>query len=172
MKKHLRDLSLIAFFPALMAVTSPLYLPLGGLPNITFQTFFVFLCGLILGAKKGFISILIYIVLGTIGIPVFSGLQGGIGILFSYSGGFLIGFLFAVVFLGIMPNKYKHRSMTLFLVLLLANMVIYLIGSIYLSYLTKSAYFPVLFSNYIYLPGDFIKILIVIVVYKRIKLYR
>ena len=82
----------IALFAAIIAVCSWIQIPMT--VPFTMQTFAVFCALATLGGKGGTISILIYIVLGAVGVPVFAGFTGGIGILFGTTGGYIIGFLF------------------------------------------------------------------------------
>jgi len=172
MRKHIKELTLVGIFPALMAATAGFYIPLGTLPNITFQTFFVFLAGLLLGSKKGSLSIIIYILLGAIGLPVFSGFQGGIGVLFGYSGGFILSFVPATFFVGILKEKLPKENLNfigLITILLVGNIIIYLGGSIYLSILTKTTFYLIITSFFIYIPGDLVKIVGSILIYQRLK---
>lgn len=81
-----------AIFAALLAVCAWLCIPLGDVV-ITVQTFGVFLALSLLGGKWGTLSIAIYLLLGAVGLPVFSGFRGGIGSLLGVTGGFLWGFL-------------------------------------------------------------------------------
>ena len=90
----------IALFTAIIAVCSWIQIPL--VVPFTLQTFGVFCALAILGGKSGTISVLLYIVLGTIGVPVFAGFSGGIGTLLGMTGGYIIGFLFsALIYWGI-----------------------------------------------------------------------
>jgi biotin transport system substrate-specific component len=93
--KKAKDISLIALFSAIIVICSLITIP-SAIP-FTLQTFAIFLCLNILGAKKGIISILIYIFLGVIGLPVFSGFNGGIGALLNVTGGYIIGFIFSAL---------------------------------------------------------------------------
>ena len=79
----------IALFAAIIAVCSWIQIPMT--VPFTMQTFAVFCALTTLGGKGGTISILIYIVLGAVGVPVFAGFTGGIGILFGTTGGYIIG---------------------------------------------------------------------------------
>lgn len=171
MKKHIKDLTLVGIFPALMGATSGFYIPLGTLPSITFQTFFVFLAGLLLGSKKGSLSIIIYVFIGAIGIPVFSGFQGGLGVLFGYSGGFILSFIPAAFIVGFLKEKLpssNHNFVGFLMILLIGNVVIYLGGSIYLAILTKTSFYIIISSFLIYTPGDLIKIVASILIYQRL----
>lgn len=92
---NISDLTIIALFTAVMAVCSWISVP--ATVPFTLQTFGVFLtCGL-LGGKRGTITVIIYLLLGAIGIPVFSGFTGGIGHLLGPTGGYIIGFLFSAL---------------------------------------------------------------------------
>lgn len=96
----LNKLILTAMITALVAVLSPIAIPMPiGIP-VTLQTFCVSFAGFFLGYKLGVVSILIYILLGAIGLPVFSGYNGGLGVLTSYTGGFIFGFIFLALFSG------------------------------------------------------------------------
>lgn len=84
---------LVALFAALLAVLSQLSVPLPSGVPVTLQTFAVALCGFALGAKLGTLSVAVYLLLGAVGLPVFSGFVGGIGVFLGVTGGFLWGFL-------------------------------------------------------------------------------
>lgn len=88
----IRKMVLCSLFASLMAICSWIALPMGGIV-FTLQTFAVFLSLGILGGKWGTVSILLYLALGTAGLPVFSGFRGGIGVLLGVTGGYLWGFL-------------------------------------------------------------------------------
>ena len=85
-------MTLSSLFSALLAVCAWICIPLSDI-GITLQTFGVFLALLLLGGKWGTVSILIYLLLGAVGLPVFSGFRGGFGALLGVTGGFLWGFL-------------------------------------------------------------------------------
>lgn len=88
----IRHLTHAGLFAALLAICAWICIPVGDLP-ITLQTCGVFLALLCLGGKWGTLSILIYLLLGAVGLPVFSAFQGGFGVLLGPTGGFLRGFL-------------------------------------------------------------------------------
>ena len=82
-------MALCAAFTAVMAqISIPMSL---GVPT-TMQTFAVMLAGMVLGSRRGFVSVLVYALLGIAGIPVFAKLSGGLGILFGPTGGFILSF--------------------------------------------------------------------------------
>ena len=86
-----RDMTLCAIFTAIIAVCSQIAVPMT--VPFTMQTFAIFCSLAILGGKRGTISILLYVILGTIGIPVFAEFTGGFGIVLGTTGGYIIGFV-------------------------------------------------------------------------------
>lgn len=86
------DLTYMAVGAALIAVCSWISIP--STVPFTLQTFAVFCVLSLLGGKRGTVSIVIYILLGAVGMPVFAGFTGGIGILLGTTGGYIIGFIF------------------------------------------------------------------------------
>lgn len=97
----------VGMFAAVLSVLSILTVPMPSGVPLTLQTFAVALCGYVLGAKRGGTTVLIYIVLGAVGVPVFSGMHGGISWLVSYTGGFLWGFVLLTVMCGISMTNRK-----------------------------------------------------------------
>lgn len=87
-----RNMALCALFAALLALSAWLSIPAGEIA-FTLQTFGVALTLSLLGGKWGSLSILVYLLLGAVGLPVFSGFQGGIGTLLNVTGGYIFGFL-------------------------------------------------------------------------------
>lgn len=85
-------MTLCGLFAALLAVCAWICIPISDI-GITLQTFGIFLALLLLGGKGGTLSILIYLLLGAVGLPVFGGFRSGFGALLGVSGGFLWGFL-------------------------------------------------------------------------------
>jgi biotin transport system substrate-specific component len=97
-----RDLSLIALFAALTAVCAQLSLTVPFLTSVPFslQVFAVLVAGAILGARRGFLSQLVYILLGGAGVPVFANLHGGMQVLLGPTGGYLWAFPLAALVTG------------------------------------------------------------------------
>ncbi|MBR4017555.1 MAG: biotin transporter BioY [Oscillospiraceae bacterium] len=105
---QVKNMALCGMFSALLAVCAWLAFPLGDVA-ITLQTFGVFLCLGVLGGKRGTIAIFVYLLLGAIGLPVFSGFRGGIGALMGVTGGYLTGFLFSGLVYWLLTHLFpKH----------------------------------------------------------------
>ncbi|MBE6815298.1 MAG: biotin transporter BioY [Ruminococcaceae bacterium] len=106
--RKIKDIVLISLFSAIIVVCSFITIP-SAIP-FTLQTFAVFLCLNILGAKKGIISILIYIFIGVVGLPVFSGFNGGIGALLNVTGGYIVGFIFSALIFWVITSVFNKKS--------------------------------------------------------------
>ncbi len=135
-KLTVRDICMIGMFTALIVVFSWITIPMPlGVP-ITFQTFIIPLTGIILGPKKGTTSVLIYILLGVIGLPVFAGFKGGLGVLFGQTGGFIWGFLFMAFFAGLGANK--DCIWALIIGLLIGIIIDYALGMVQFMFVSGS----------------------------------
>lgn len=88
----LRDMCHVGIFTAICAVLAQISIPMPlGVP-MTLQTFGIILAGVVLGPKKGCLVAVLYLLLGMVGVPVFAGFTGGIGVLFGKTGGFILTF--------------------------------------------------------------------------------
>ncbi|AGT08086.1 biotin transporter BioY [Paracoccus aminophilus] len=104
-----RSLAHIALFAALIAVLGlmPRIDLISGVP-ITLQTFGVMLAGTVLGAKRGFLAVLLFVVLGLIGLPIFSGGRGGLGVLAGPTVGYIIGFPITAFVAGWITERWRN----------------------------------------------------------------
>ncbi len=131
-----RDLVLCSLFVALVIVGTFIRIPIPVLP-FTLQLLFTMLAGLLLGPKLGATSVIIYIILGLIGIPVFTE-GGGIGYIFKPTFGYIVGFAVGAYATGKIANKGKNPSMRR---LLIANFIglfiVYAFGMIYYYIISK-----------------------------------
>ena len=129
-----KDLCFLALFVAVIAVMSQLAIPLPFVP-ITLQTFAVALAGVILGAKKGALALLIYLALGALGLPVFSGFRGGFQAIAGPTGGYLFSFPTVAFIVGVTADKNKKSLLALGLTLgCIINLTA---GSLWLAYSNK-----------------------------------
>ena len=95
-----REVAYIALGIALITVCAWISIPLGPIP-VTLQTFAVPFLGAVLGWKRGLASVVIYFLMGLVGIPVFAGFRAGVAVLFGATGGYLPGFLVDVILVGV-----------------------------------------------------------------------
>lgn len=124
----IKDIVFIGISAALIAVCSWISIPLPTVP-ITLQTMGICLIAGLLGLKKGTLATVIYIALGAIGVPVFSGFTGGVGIILGQTGGYIIGFVFTALIVGFASDKFKGRLLPLILSMVIGILVCYAFGT-------------------------------------------
>ncbi len=122
-----RTVTEVALSVAILSVSGMITLPFFAIP-FTLQSFAVLTVLGLLGAKKGGTALFLYLLLGGLGLPVFSGFTGGFGILFGPTGGFLFGFLFAI------PAFMLLKGKTL-LPMILSVILYYIMGSLWYYFL-------------------------------------
>ena len=170
-KLSTRQMTLVAMFTGLTTVGAFISIPLGEVP-ITLQTLFVILSGLILGPKLGALSQIVYIFLGLVGVPIFAEFTGGVQAIMKPSFGFIIGFIFAAYIVGkIAHSGEKVSSKNIWIASLVGIIVIYLFGLPYMYYILNIVMAKGLSFNtimkigcLIFLPGDFLKLIVASVV--------
>ena len=145
---------------AVTCILGPLSLPLPFSPvPITLTNFAVFLSIYILGMKYGTISLLIYLALGTIGLPVFSSFSGGLGKLAGPTGGYLFGFIFLALIHGFFMLRFHKKTFASIIGMTLGMIACYLFGTIWLALHMSLTFKAALMIGVIpYLPGDAVKI--------------
>lgn len=117
----LRDLALVVVFAALISVCAILpAIKTGGLVPITLQTFGVLLAGAVLGPKRGFLAVVLYLLVGAVGLPVFSGGAAGPGVLVGPTAGYLLGFPLAAALCGFLVSRIRTATPWLHVTLVFA----------------------------------------------------
>ena len=126
-KTNVREMALIAVMAAVTCVLGPLSVPIGVVP-ISFTNLAVYLAIYVLGCKRGTISYIVYLLIGLVGVPVFSSFTGGVGKLFGPTGGYLIGFIFMALICGWFIDKFDCKLVPSFVGMVLGTIVCYEIG--------------------------------------------
>lgn len=121
------DIVYVGIFAAMIAVCSWISIPLA--VPITLQTMGVCICSGFLGAKRGVLCIFVYIMLGVIGLPVFSGFSSGIGQLLGPTGGYIIGFIFTALIVGCVSSFISKKAWVLFISMIIGIAVLYVFGT-------------------------------------------
>lgn len=121
------DMVYIAIFAVLMAICSWISIPMA--VPFTLQTFGVFVAVGILGGKRGTLSVLVYILLGAVGIPVFAGFQGGISVLLNTTGGYIIGFLFSALAMWGIEHVFGRKAVVQIISMLVGLVICYTFGT-------------------------------------------
>ena len=171
MKLSTRDLVLCAFCAAVTCILAPISVPLAGEVPISLATFAVLLSGILLGGRLGAMSQLIYVLLGSVGVPVFAGWTGGIGITLGMTGGYIIGYIPMAFIAGFLYFRFGRNSSgfmkyaAMFISMFIATAVLYLIGTAWFIAQTKMTLAASMAACVIpFLPGDLIKIIAVMLV--------
>jgi biotin transport system substrate-specific component len=157
------DLAQVALFAALTVALGVIFLPLPFTPvPITGQSLGPMLAGSILGARKGFLSQAVFLLLVAIGLPVLAGGRGGLGVLLGPSGGYIVGFALAAFAIGWLVERLPRGRLS-FPLLLLVNVVggiglIHLPGVLWLGVVTGLSAAESAFLGIVtFLPGDTLK---------------
>ncbi|WP_170068869.1 biotin transporter BioY [Alkalibacterium olivapovliticus] len=167
------DLTQIALSTALLAVASIVVLPIGVIP-ITLQVFFFLFIPALLGPVKGLMTIILYIIMGLIGLPVFAGGSGGIGSILSPSFGYIIGALIVawIVGRGLLNQRSKLQTLGIMSMGLGALYVIgmtyqYMIMTYFLQ--TPISFMSIMSVNFsVFLPIDMLKMILAVGLYGRL----
>lgn len=169
------DLVYISLAAALMAICSWISVPL--VVPVTLQTFAVFTVAGILGLKRGTWAVLVYILLGALNIPVFTGFRGGFGILLGSTGGYIIGFIFLALVIGLITKFFGKKMPVLVLAMIAGLLVCYMFGTVWFMYVYTSnsgavgLYTVLSWCVIPFLIPDAIKIVLAVIVVNRVSKY-
>ena len=132
LRQHLATMVRTAMFTALITICSQITIPMPPpLVPFTLQTLAVFLAGSFLGCKRSVLCVMIYLLLGMCGLPVFSQFRGGIGVLMGPTGGYIIGFLAIAFLVGLFQDKFGNRIWSMALSMTIGLFVCYLFGTVW-----------------------------------------
>lgn len=101
------DMAYTAIFAVLIAICSWISIPT--VIPFTLQTFAIFLAVAVLGGRRGTLAVVVYVLLGAAGLPVFSGFRGGIGVLLNTTGGYIVGFIFAGLVMWLVERLFGRK---------------------------------------------------------------
>lgn len=128
MKISVKNITLTALMAAFLCVSAPVTIPVGPIP-LSAANFVIMLCSVLLGAKRGVAAVALYILIGALGIPVFSGFSGGIGKILEPTGGFIIGYLSLSLIIGALSQKFGEKKWSYPLSMVFGTAVLYIIGT-------------------------------------------
>jgi biotin transport system substrate-specific component len=168
-----RDMAQVAVFAALIAalgLAGAITVGFSGVP-ITLQTLGVILAGAVLGPRKGVIAVAVFIALTLIGLPLLSGGRTGLTALAGPSAGYLVGWIPAVFVIGLLTVRILPKYPVV--LGLLANaiggiVVVYIFGTIGLLLRTDLSVWAAVSTNFAFVPGDLVKVVIATVVAKSV----
>lgn len=124
-----RDMAYVAIFAVTIAICSWISIPTT--VPFTLQTFAVFLAVGVLGGRRGTFAVLVYILLGAVGLPVFAGFSGGLGALLGTTGGYIIGFFFSALLYWAMTKVLGEKTPVMVVAMVLGLIVCYAFGTVW-----------------------------------------
>jgi len=140
----------MALMSAVLCVISPFTIPVPASPvPLSLALFGVYLSAMLLGVKKGTLSVLIYLLLGSVGLPVFSGFSGGIGMLAGPTGGYLIGYVLCATLVGGLANRetfgkgkclFRRKFVRLVFAMVMGTLACYLFGTVWFMLIMEGTY--------------------------------
>jgi Uncharacterized conserved protein len=179
MNTKTKEITLIGLMAAVTCIAGPLSLPLPFSPvPISLTNLAVYFSVYILGMKRGTVSYLVYLLIGLVGVPVFSAFTGGPAKLFGPTGGYLIGFLFMALISGYCVDRWNGRIAASFIGMISGTVVCYFLGTTWLAFQmslgsnqTFVTMFPAAFAAGVlpFIVGDLIKIILSLLIGSQVR---
>lgn len=168
-----KDLTKIALMTAIICILAPISIPIPISPvALTLCTFALYLSAYILTPKQAIAATALYLLIGSIGVPVFSGYTSGFAKFAGPGGGYLIGYLFLVAISSYFVRKFPNSVALQIGGTFLATIITYAIGTFWLAKITNASFFATLpIGAFIFLPLDIVKITITCVVGRKVQRY-
>ena len=167
-----KKIAIVSMMTAVMCILGPLSVPLPftAVP-ISFTNLVIYIMCYILSCKLATTSYLLYLAIGMIGIPVFSGFSGGLGKLLGPTGGYLIGFILTTLISSYFIQKWKSNIFYHVIGMILGTVACYLLGTAWLAYQGNMTFWAACLAGVIpFLIGDAIKIIVGVLVGKGVQL--
>ena len=157
----IRDLVITALMAAVICVLAPISLPIGPVP-VSLSTLAIYFVVYIVGTRRAFTAVLVYILLGMAGLPVFSGWSGGVQKMAGPTGGYIVGYLPMVIVMGLYIDRHRKNRIGCILVSAAATAVLYVVGTVwFLQVMTDTTLAAALSMCVLpFIPGDLAKIII------------
>ena len=127
-----KNIVTVALLAAVMCVLSPFSIPIGPIP-ITFATFALYLIATVKNARIGLCAVIVYLALGAVGVPVFSGFTGGFHKIAGATGGFLIGYIPGTYVIGKLVDKFDSKKLIFPAAMTLGTIIWYTLGAVWYS---------------------------------------
>lgn len=168
-----KNVALIAMMTAIIIVLGFVPpIPLGFIPiPLVLQNMGIMLAGAVLGSKRGFLSVIIFLLLVAVGLPLMTGGRGGVAVFVGATAGYIYAYPFAAALIGHGLKKFSHSNLWLELLIVWVVGVIFIdiLGAIGLTAIAHMPFIKALISNLVFIPGDTIKALVVVLIYRRLK---
>ncbi len=167
----IKNITRIALMGAVISIAAPIAIPIPISPvALTLGTFALYLAIFILDAKEAFCSTLLYLFLGAVGIPVFSGYTAGIAKFVSPSGGYLVGYLLLVGIGSYFVKRYENQFTMQLVGCFIGTIAMYIIGAGWLAHTIGASFVATIPSGIlIFLPLDIAKLILAGVVGRQVR---
>lgn len=167
--KSLVYIALFAALTAALALFPPIPMPVTGVP-ITAQSMGPMLAGAILGAKRGFLSQVLFLVLVAVGLPLLAGGRGGFGVFPGFTGGFLIGWALAALFIGWAMSRLSGGFAAQLAVVIAGGIgIIYLIGTPWMAAVLGMEAGKAVMAMAPFVPGDILKAVLTVLIARGVR---
>ena len=168
-KLSVRQIAAIGIMAAATAILAPFSIPIGPVP-LSLTNLAIYFALYILGAKDGTLSYLVYLLIGLIGVPVFSGFTSGPEKLFGPTGGYLIGFIPMALFAGLVIDKFIAKPLICLAGMAAGTIICYGLGTAWLAYQASMDWKAALFAGVIpFIPGDLVKMILAMLIGPKIR---
>ncbi|MCR4840523.1 MAG: biotin transporter BioY [Lachnospiraceae bacterium] len=138
MNKNVYVLTSCALMAAILCIVGPMSIPIGAVP-VSLATFIIYLSAFVLGSKGSSVSVLVYILLGVAGLPVFSGGQGGPAKVLGPTGGYIAGYILLAFISGYVIERSKNNLVISFVGMVIATIVLYAFGTVWFVIQAKTS---------------------------------
>lgn len=171
-KINIYQLTTAGIFAALMCIFGPLSVPIGPVP-VSLTNLILYFAIYLIGTKGTLTSYCVYLLLGIVGLPIFSNFEGGIAKVVGPTGGYLLGFIPMVIIIGVVHKLTKKNNILNIVCTILAMIagtaVAYVLGTIWFLYVTKASLtYALTVCVYPFIPFDLIKMVIATILGKAV----
>ncbi len=160
----IKNMVFTALIAAVLCAVSPFTIPVGPIP-LSLTTLVIYLAALTLNWKYGTLAVVIYLLIGIVGLPVFSGFHGGAQWLVGPTGGFLIGYIPCALIVGLIINIHENKKWLYPVSMVLGTAVLYTCGTVWIMMSLKYTLAAALMACVVpFLIGDAVKIVLASVI--------
>lgn len=169
MSTKAQTLTFIALSTAITCILGPLSIPIGPVP-ISLTILAIFISVYAIGLKRGMVSLLLYMLIGFVGIPVFSNFKGGFNVLIGPTGGYIVGFVFVVLCTGFAIDHYEDKVYMHIIGMAVGTILCYILGTSWLAYQGNMTFWEALLAGVIpFVWADAIKIAVAAIAGPRLR---
>lgn len=164
-KFSIQQMALMGVMTAVICVLAPFSIPIPFSPvPISLTNLAICITIYALGMWKGTVCYLLYLLIGLVGLPVFSGFSSGPAKLVGPTGGYLIGFIFLTLISGFFIDRFMNKMWLCFIGMILGVATCYLFGTVWLAYMAHMSFNAALWAGVIpFIPGDLVKTIIAMI---------